>query len=434
MPAATLANPSVTEAKFKEQLVAARTFMVMRYPFYSGLLQHMTVLMEPKTKTASISMDDKLRINPVFFDSLGSSERRAFVLAHEVLHPALGIFWRAFGRDHKRSNRAHDYVINLVLQQEDPRWVIENILLDKRFDGLAFEEVYAILTREDKERPKKSSGGQGGAGAESGSEASDEQSDSDDSGEQGAGDGDEGDGDGEEGSLYEDVDFEPVGDAGDSQDGRGISERMADRWRARVASAAQMAKMQGHFPAGLQRLVDEVCEPVIPWQDKLRLIVSEAVHKSGVDWGQPHRRYTVLDYYAPREIFYGCECVIYTDTSGSVSPENLKRAAGEAREIIRCCGGKVRWLCGDASVATDEWIDEDEVTNFKGGGGTSFVPVFDALKDGQTRLLVCFTDLDGTMPDEEPQYPVIWAVYEEASRRAEGKIPFGEMVVIPDGE
>lgn len=60
--------------------------------------------------------------------------------------------------------------------------------------------------------------------------------------------------------------------------------------------------------------------------------------------------------------------------------------------------------------------------NLPGGGGTSFVPVFDRIEsDGLSpAVVVYFTDLEGRFPSADPGYPVLW-VTDNDSRRA----PFG---------
>jgi predicted metal-dependent peptidase len=59
-----------------------------------------------------------------------------------------------------------------------------------------------------------------------------------------------------------------------------------------------------------------------------------------------------------------------------------------------------------------------------GGGGTDFRPCFNWLTEHQLQpqMLVFLTDLYGTVPEEEPPYPVLWA--STGSREA----PFGQLV------
>ena len=82
----------------------------------------------------------------------------------------------------------------------------------------------------------------------------------------------------------------------------------------------------------------------------------------------------------------------------------------------------------DAAVADSRVFERGEPFEFapKGGGGTSFVPVFDAVQEsGEEPLcLIYFTDLQGTFPKEAPPYPVIWLTVED------GTAPFGEVLKI----
>jgi predicted metal-dependent peptidase len=64
-----------------------------------------------------------------------------------------------------------------------------------------------------------------------------------------------------------------------------------------------------------------------------------------------------------------------------------------------------------------------------GGGGTSFVPVFERIEQEQLQpdVLLYFTDMYGTFPSKPPPYPVIWASITESIKTA----PFGEVIYIP---
>jgi predicted metal-dependent peptidase len=133
----------------------------------------------------------------------------------------------------------------------------------------------------------------------------------------------------------------------------------------------------------------------------------------------------------PRELMNGVDVTVYVDTSGSISEANLESAVREIADIIDLSGGSVRWLEGDAVILKDEWINAAP-EKLNGGGGTSFVPLFEHLADSPTKTLVIFTDTEGEMPDFIPTYPVIWAIYAKTQEEAEARaIPFGESVAIP---
>jgi predicted metal-dependent peptidase len=59
-----------------------------------------------------------------------------------------------------------------------------------------------------------------------------------------------------------------------------------------------------------------------------------------------------------------------------------------------------------------------------GGGGTSFVPIFEWIRAQHLRpdLLVYFTDAEGEFPEVEPDFPVLWLV------KGKGKVPWGQRV------
>ena len=60
----------------------------------------------------------------------------------------------------------------------------------------------------------------------------------------------------------------------------------------------------------------------------------------------------------------------------------------------------------------------------KGGGATDFRPVFDFINENfdDVKLLLYFTDLDGTFPKQTPYYEVKWV----SSNKEE--IPFGTLI------
>ena len=61
---------------------------------------------------------------------------------------------------------------------------------------------------------------------------------------------------------------------------------------------------------------------------------------------------------------------------------------------------------------------------FGGGGGTSFLPVFEwaQQQDRPPGLLVYFTDAQGRFPEQEPAFPVIWLV------KGKTPVPWGQRI------
>ncbi len=371
---------------------AARLLLLTRYPFYGSLLAHLAPQFTERVETAAVDAHDRVYLNPDFFAALRNVEQRAFVLAHEALHPGLGIFWRGRGHDPTLSNIAHDFVINLILRDDNRGWLPESALIEDKFAGMSYEEVYGALVkamRNGAARPVLAMADVMPAGLEG----------------------------------------EPCGAT--PREPEALASH-AQLWQARVIAAQLAAQAQGRGSLGMERAVGLSRGATVPWQEKMRRILLEAFGGARADWSRPHRRGCALGLYLPRETQQGCDAVVHVDTSGSISREDLESAVREIDAIIETCGGRVRWLQGDDGVLSDEWIHRAPET-LKGGGGTSFVPVFEHLREGAPpNCLVIFTDTFGAMPDFMPEYPVIWAVYAESEKDvAAREVPFGEKIAVP---
>jgi predicted metal-dependent peptidase len=372
---------------------AARLLLLTRYPFYGSLMAHLRPRFVDTVPTAAVDSRDNLYINPQFFGSLPDVGKRAFVLAHEALHPALGIFFRGMGHDPNLSNIAHDFVINLILRDDNPDWLPAGALISPEFARMSYEEVYGKLAKRQQAGDRLPE------------------------------------------LLMADVLPAPLpgvagGEFGTSEDGTGVH---AQVWQARVVAAQLFATAQGRGSRGMDRAVAVAQGSTVRWEDKLRRAVHEAMGTARTDWTRPHRRSSALGFYLPREVRQGCDCVVYVDTSLSISGEHLGTATRETAAIVAACGGRIRWMQGDDGLLSDEWIQEAPLT-LKGGGGTSFVPLFEHLRDGERlSCAVVFTDTFGEMPDFVPDFPVVWAVYGESESDLAGlAVPFGEMVWVPE--
>ena len=84
----------------------------------------------------------------------------------------------------------------------------------------------------------------------------------------------------------------------------------------------------------------------------------------------------------------------------------------------------------DAEVAGHEVFGQQDLPitlNAKGGGGTDFRPAFKWVEESGIELscMIYFTDLYGKFPDNQPEYPVLWATIGTNHRP-----PFGEHLEI----
>lgn len=213
-------------------------------------------------------------------------------------------------------------------------------------------------------------------------------------------------------------------------------ERNDLKWQTEVAAAAAAAKAQGKLPAGLERWFGEILNPQVDWRDKIAALFARKVGSGSYNWQKPDRRLIVRDIYYPGRSGYGCGTVVIgVDTSGSIGPKELDMFFAEMAGILEDCRPQklvVMWC--DAQIGRIDEAEEPSDLNVirakgaPGGGGTSFVPVFDEIyKQGlEPDALVYLTDGMGTFPDKAPSYPVIWGnIYPNS------KYPFGDVVDVP---
>ncbi len=167
-PAGLTAQPS--HYKDIELKVSESRFVLRRVmPFFGHLLMNVPLEVSERIPTAAVTNEGrlgKLLVNPDFAKTLSRGELSA-VMIHEVLHLAFNAFARMKSRDPKIWNKAHDYAINLMIdetRESNPKlglaWSKEYPpLLDSKYAGMTAEEIYDALLQD--------SGGGGGNGSTS---------------------------------------------------------------------------------------------------------------------------------------------------------------------------------------------------------------------------------------------------------------------------
>jgi predicted metal-dependent peptidase len=192
-------------------------------------------------------------------------------------------------------------------------------------------------------------------------------------------------------------------------------------WKRAVKTAGDAAKAMGKMPAGLERFVEELLKPKIPWTEKLRYAFTKAVGRDASDWNKLNRRrYITQGVIMPSYKGFGCGVVVFVvDTSGSMSQMEIAQGLSECDKILTDCNPEFVYLIGcDARVDTvhelgsgDTLAGQPELCRLGGGGGTSFIPPFEWLEEHGIRpdCLVYFTDMGGSFPQAgDVDFPVIW--------------------------
>lgn len=215
-------------------------------------------------------------------------------------------------------------------------------------------------------------------------------------------------------------------------------DRNEAQWKAEVAAGVASAKAQGKMPGNLDRLLKELMEPQVAWQEHIQALFARKLGGGSYSWRAPDRRLIVRDIYSPGRSGFGCGTVVVgADTSGSIGDATLNMFFAEVAgmlEDLRPQRLVIVWC--DASVnRVDELEDAMDLNNVRckgapGGGGTAFEPVFAEIeKMGlEPDALVYLTDGYGSFPKREPKYPVIWG---SISPKDAVKYPFGDVVLIP---
>jgi len=203
-----------------------------------------------------------------------------------------------------------------------------------------------------------------------------------------------------------DGDGDSEGSEGD-EDGSGKRPKMSPEERERVRqevkqaiiNAAQSAEA-GSLPMGVERLVRQHTNPVMPWRELIQTNLTSAI-RTDYSWMRPSRRAWHMDAIMPgmtpgEEI----DVVVAIDMSGSISSKQAQAFLGEIGGMMDSFDGyKVHVFCFDTETYnpqdfTSENMDMIDTYEPVGGGGTDFDCIFDYLKNvgNVPKRLICFTD------------------------------------------
>jgi predicted metal-dependent peptidase len=368
----------------------------------------------------------QLFINPDFVASV-DDDVLMFVIAHEIMHTALVHGMRLSGRDPLRWNVATDYAINLILKDSNFK-VWANALLDEKYRDLSADNIYNQLKKEDDEQQKQPQQGQGGQGQP------------DPNGQQqpaGAGgqgpppppgaQPQQGSGPPTAGQPGSEHHSPMLGDLIQPEEtGDPVAEdRLRKDIQQRVAQAASIARMTGNMPGSLERFVQQVLEPKVPWYETLRHLMTEH-DKVDEDWMQRNRRFSIYLPSDHAENRLGIAIGI-GDTSGSIGDEELIDMGSEFTGICeQTKPEEIRMVWADTHVQSVQVFEPGDEIDLepKGGGGTDMRVPLKYAEQFEPRIVVLFTDGHTPWPKEEPPYPLIVCCTTQAP------VPIGEVIRI----
>lgn len=356
----------------KERLLACKIDLVRAMPWLGQLV--MTTEWEftlgcPRMAATTIP-NNKVLVNPVWLttsDEISDDREVNFVIAHEILHIFLEHIIRAQDNNYHRElwNYATDYMINIYLfeLQSKVLKMPKIALYEKKFSGMAADEIYHILLENAK-------GGAGnGEGEGEGNNA--ERAVSGLGGGFGA-QGENGEG-GENGKGQKP--FDNVSD----EDQTKISQQGNKQGLASAMVNDVGAKSRGTGHANLFKLFEDIIESVIPWREELSDFVIRAA-KDYRSYQRPSRRSRNIifpGYTGDKiNIFWG------TDSSGSMGHPDYLDARSELAGAVESFGAWSVALatCDTRAHFVDHWdSDEDDFLDIHfelhGGGGTDMAPL-----------------------------------------------------------
>jgi predicted metal-dependent peptidase len=383
----------------KKRLDRCMFRMFQDFPFWAFLIERCNVKLTEDAKrvpTACIDRKGNIYLNREFFNSL-SDTMMHFVLAHEVMHMLLDHHSRQGGRQKFLWNVAGDILINGMLEDHfaekstrldlTPYITSSSFSLENEIDHntATTEEVYDLILKNNPPEKKKEDGLSVEGGIQGGTDL---------------------------------ADFEP-GDDPDGENIRAASEgtpQNAKEWADAGLEAATRSRMAGNCPAFMERHIDKLLNPEIAWNEVLAYYLRNKFcmkSKSRHTFTPPNRRYLYQDMILTSRIGKKKPSIAFSvDTSGSMSEQDISKGIAEMDAIRKMYRVPVYLLEADYTVHRAKWVEpNEEIPSLKGGGGTSFVPVINHLKENKpdVDVLVYFTDGYGEF-GENPEFDVIWVV------------------------
>ena len=398
------------DAAAREKLVTARIGLLLKAPFFGNLATRLQLTNADAWCGTAATDGRKFYYNSEFINNLPLKQLE-FLFGHEVLHVVYDHMGRRGERDPKLWNIADDYCVNADLIEQRVGEKIPVALYDAKFKGQSAEEVYDYLY----ENAEKIDIGK------LLQQVLDEHLD-------GEGEGD-GDGDGDE-------------------DGKGrprLSKEERDAIRDEIKEAvlqAAQAVGAGNLPGGVKRMIKDLTEPVISWQELLQQQI-QSIIKDDFTWMRPSRRGWHMDAIMPgMKPGETIDICIAIDTSGSISQRDIRDFMSEIQGIMDAYNEyKIKVWCFDTEIYNEQDFTSenlDDISSYEpaGGGGTDFMANWEYMKERniEPKKFIMFTDgmpfgewgeesycdtvwiIKGN-PGCEPPWG-IWAHYEEAAKGA----------------
>lgn len=458
------------------KLQAGRLYVARKTPYYRSGIVRLVPHELPGLDTVAVDGRGRLYWDGAAIDrwhkETAGAHKIGGAMAHELLHVLLkhearGIKIGALSEEkRKRWNRACDLTINQMLRAGG--WQLpDGVLYPEQFKGFpkdaTAEQYYALLEEHDEQAAQKQKGkGKGqpqqGAGSPQGGQAG-EPGEGGASTPAGGGGNAPGDPSGATGGAPAEKPGVGAGWCGGCA-GRPVpgehpadapplpgdaTEADLERMRRAVAASIRehAAKHPGTMPAELDRWAQELlAPPKVRWQDKLARNIRGGIaicsgitdytrtrparRQFGIGVGVGKPLVAAMHSRKPRVCFA-------IDTSASMGTAELRLAASEVDGVLRAIGTPIEFMSCDTKIHASKVVKrwQDMVDAVIGGGGTSFVPVFQKLqREGFKGVVIFATDGHGAAPAVQPPgIHTIWLLVGEGTKHP---CTWGDVVEVTD--
>jgi hypothetical protein len=348
----------------EERLIAAKVQMLMRLPFFGSLASGLNVKVVDwrfDKETPMTAATDGVNF---FYNPEGIKDRTipelVWLYAHEVSHVCWQHFMRMGDRNQTLWNIATDYAINGILRINKIGKPFEKHLDDRKFDGMAAEQIYDILY---KEAPKLDIDALS--------------------------------------KMLADKHLQMDKNEDGSPKTEGQIRDLTNKIKEDIIKATQSMEA-GSIPLGFDRLIESIVSPQLPWQEILRDRIKSKI-KTDFSFMRPNRRSGNMGgiIFPSMIVEDEIDICIAMDMSGSIGDDVASEFMSEINGIIsefRSWNIKI-WSFDTKVYNQKEYSsdDNDDIMSYqpKGGGGTNFECNWSFMKTAsiEPKLFIMFTDL-----------------------------------------
>lgn len=386
-----------------DALKTARIRMLMNYPFF-GIISQRLKYIENNDWCDTAAVDGKnMYWNREFIKSL-SDDEILFLICHEILHMVYDHLGRTGHRDKELANMAQDYLINYVLQMEGVGTMPQIGLYDKQYNNsMTSEEIYDILVKKGVPKQK---------------------------------------------TL--DLHLDMSGKDGQPGMTKDELEVLKQELKGVIVQASQAAKMAGKMPAGIQRLIDDLVEPKVPWQKYVNKTI-KALYKENYTYlkqsrrmlGQPKGSKIVLPGRKPGKT---ADIAVAFDMSGSIGQEEARFFLSEVLGMMGILKKfRLTLFTFDTGIYNPQVFTEHDrhkvlEYDFQGGGGSDFTEAWEFMKNPSSKgfgyikpfepeqNLIIFSDLYLNGFGQQICKNTVWVCVGNKSQEA----PYGKTIYADD--